>query len=227
MIRWRTRRRTTTTVRSPLVLCYHAVSPTWEHRLSIQPDLLLSQVRVLSLLRTVRVTFDDAFTSAGAVFPQLHGLGVSVQIFVCTGYALDGAPLAVAELEGDDPAELATMDWDALRVHAEQGVAIGSHTVSHPHLPRLSDIELLRELSDSKAEIEAQLGRACTELAYPYGEHDERVRAAARAAGYGWAFALWGGRRGDPYALPRLDLYRRHTPARALLMTTPLHRRVA
>lgn len=182
---------------------------------------------MLARFRRVRVAFDDAFRSAAAVFPQLHRLGVPVQIFVCTGYALDGAPLAIAELQGDDPAELATMDWDALRVHAEQGVAIGSHTVSHPHLPRLADTELLRELSDSKAEIEAHLGRACTELAYPYGEHDERVRAAARAAGYDSAFSLWDGRRGDPYALRRLDLYRRHTPVRALLMTTPLHRLVA
>ncbi len=212
---------------SPLVLCYHAVSQAWGHRLSIQPDLLLSQVRALSRLRTVRVTFDDAFSSAAAVFPHLHRLGVPVQIFVCTGYAHDGAPLAIPELQGDDPTELATMDWDALRAHAEEGVAIGSHTVSHPHLRTLSDTELRRELSDSKAEIEAQLGRACTELAYPYGEHDARVRAAARAAGYDSAFSLWGGRRGNPYAVRRLDLYRRHSPVRALLMTTPLHRLVA
>jgi peptidoglycan/xylan/chitin deacetylase (PgdA/CDA1 family) len=227
MIHCRTRRRTTTTVRRPLVVCYHAVSPTWEHRLSIHPDLLLRQVLLLARFRRVRVTFDDAFRSAARVFPALRDLGVPVQLFVCTGYARDGAHLAIGELRGDDPAELATMDWDALRVHAEEGVAIGSHTVSHAHLPRLSDAELRRELSDSKAEIEAHLGRACTDLAYPYGEHDGRVRAAARAAGYDSAYSLWRDRRGDPYARRRLDLYRRHGPVRALLMTTPLDRLVA
>jgi peptidoglycan/xylan/chitin deacetylase (PgdA/CDA1 family) len=184
-------------------------------------------VRALDRVWEVRATFDDAYRSAAGVLPALRELGVPSQLFVCTRYARDGAPLAIAELQGDEPAELATMDWDTLRLHAEEGVAIGSHTVSHPHLPRLSDTELRRELSDSKAEIEAQLGRACTELAYPYGEHNERVRAAARAAGYDCAFSLWGGRRGDPYAVRRLDLYRRHTPLRALLMTTPLHRLVA
>jgi peptidoglycan/xylan/chitin deacetylase (PgdA/CDA1 family) len=200
----------------PLVLCYHAVSPTWEHRLSIQPDLLLRQVRVLSRFRPVHVTFDDAFRSAATVFPALERLGVTVQIFVCTRYALVGAPLTIPELAGDDPEQLATMNWDELREQAARGSAIGSHAVSHPHLTTLSEDELRRELNESREEIEDRLGRPCDDLAYPYGEHDERVRAAARAAGYRRAYALRGSR-SDAYAAPRLDLYRRHTVPRTLL----------
>lgn len=209
---------------TPLVLCYHAVSPTWEHRLSIQPDLLLRQVRALMRFRRVRVTFDDAFRSAATVFPALERLGVPIQLFVCAGFARTGAPPAIPELEGDDAQELATMTWSELGSHAERGVDIGSHTIRHPHLVQLSDDELAHELRDSRAEIEEELGRRCPDLAYPYGEHDERVRRAARATGYERAFALWGGPKNDPYTLRRLDLYRRHTPARALLMGTPLHR---
>ena len=209
---------------APLVLCYHAVSPTWEHRLSIQPDLLLRQVRLLRRVRRVRVTFDDAFRSAAVVFPQLAQLGVPVQIFVCSAFARTGAPLTIPELEGDDERELATMTWDELRRHVGEGVEIGSHTVTHPHLPHLSEDELAHELESSKAEIEDELGRPCLDLAYPYGEHHERVRRAAEAAGYQRGYALWGGPKKDAYRLRRLDLYRRHTPARALLMTTPLHR---
>jgi peptidoglycan/xylan/chitin deacetylase (PgdA/CDA1 family) len=200
----------------PLVLCYHAVSPDWEHRLSIHPDLLLRQVRVLSRFRQVHVTFDDAFRSAATVFPDLERLGVPVQIFVCTRYALVGAPLTIPELAGDDPEQLATMNWDELREQAARGVAIGSHAVSHPHLTTLSEDDLRRELNESKEEIEDRLGRPCDDLAYPYGEHDERVRAAARAAGYRRAYALRGSR-SDAYAAPRLDLYRRHTVPRTVL----------
>ena len=206
----------TTGTRRSLVLCYHAVSPTWEHRLCMRPDLLVRQVRALSRFWQVHATFDDAFRSAAIVFPALERLGVSVQIFVCTRYARAGAPLSIPELAGDDPAQLATMSWDELREHADRGLRIGSHTVSHPHLTRVSDAELGRELDDSKGEIEAELGRPCRELAYPYGEQDERVRAAARRAGYERAYALRG-RKGDPYALPRVDLYRRHTVPRALI----------
>jgi len=200
----------------PLVLCYHAVSPTWDHRLAIQPDLLLRQIRVLSRFRPVHATFDDAFRSAPSIFPALELLGVPIQIFVCTSYARTGAPLTLPELAGDDPEQLATMDWDALLEHAHRGVAIGSHAVSHPHLTKLTGDELRRELNESKEEIEDRLGRPCEDLAYPYGEHDERVRAAARAAGYGRAYALRGSR-SDPYAAPRVDLYRRHTVPRTLL----------
>jgi peptidoglycan/xylan/chitin deacetylase (PgdA/CDA1 family) len=200
----------------PLILCYHAVSPNWEHRLAIQPDLLLRQVRALSRFRQVRVTFDDAFRSAAIVFPDLERLGVPVQIFVCTRYALVGAPLTIPELAGDDPEQLATMNWDELREQAARGIAIGSHAVSHPHLTTLSEDELRRELNESREEIEDRLGRPCEDLAYPYGEHDERVRAATRAAGYRRAYALRGSR-SDAYAAPRLDLYRRHTVPRTLL----------
>ena len=200
----------------PLVLCYHAVSPTWEHRLAIEPGLLLRQVRALSRFRPVQTTFDDAFRSAPSVFPALELLGVPIQIFVCTSYARTGAPLTLPELADDDPEQLATMDWDALLEHAHRGVAIGSHTVSHAHLTKLSADELRRELNESKEEIEDRLGRPCDDLAYPYGEHDERVRAAVRAAGYGRAYALRGSR-SDPYAAPRVDLYRRHTVPRTLL----------
>ena len=200
----------------PLVLCYHAVSPTWEHRLALQPDLLRRQVRFLSRFRQVHVTFDDAFRSAATVFPDLERLGVPVQIFVCTRYALVGAPLTIRELAGDDPEQLATMNWDELREQAARGIAIGSHAVSHPHLTTLSEDDLRRELNESKEEIEDRFGRSCEDLAYPYGEHDERVRAAARAAGYRRAYALRGSR-SDAYAAPRLDLYRRHTVPRTLL----------
>jgi peptidoglycan/xylan/chitin deacetylase (PgdA/CDA1 family) len=199
----------------PLVLCYHAVSPSWEHRLCIHPDLLLRQVRALSRFRQVHATFDDAFRSAATVFPALERLGVPVQIFVCTRYALVGAPLTIPELAGDEPEQLATMSWDELREHAARGIAIGSHAVSHPHLTSLSDDELHRELNESKQEIEDRLARPCEDLAYPYGEHDARVRTAARVAGYRRAYALRGSR-SDAYAAPRLDLYRRHTVPRTL-----------
>jgi peptidoglycan/xylan/chitin deacetylase (PgdA/CDA1 family) len=134
-----------------------------------------------------------------------------VQVFVCSANARDGAPLRIPELAGDDPRQLATLTWDEL-----QGVVVGSHGVTHAHLPRLSDEELRRELVESKQEIEDELRRPCPDFAYPYGEHDERVRAAVRAAGYERAYGLVDDGR-EPYALRRIDLYRRHSPYRALL----------
>jgi peptidoglycan/xylan/chitin deacetylase (PgdA/CDA1 family) len=199
-----------------VVLCYHAVSPSWAHRLSIHPELLVRQVRFLARFWRVRASFDDAFRSASSVFPELERMGVPVQIFVCSGYAREGASLTIAELAGDDAEELATMTWAELRAHSERGAQIGSHGVSHAHLTSLGDDELRRELIESKREIEEQLGTRCTDFAYPYGEHDARVRAAVRGARYEAGYALRERDR-DTYALPRIDLYRRHTPVRAAL----------
>ena len=173
-------------------------------------------MRLLARLRRVRASFDDAFRSAGSVFPRLEGMGVPVQIFVCSGYARDGGPLTIPELAADDPDRLATMTWDDLRSHAERGVRVGSHSVTHPHLTRLGNDELRREVTESKQQIEDELGRPCPDFAYPYGEHDERVRAATRAAGYERAYGLRERGR-DRFALRRVDLYRRHTPVRSLL----------
>jgi peptidoglycan/xylan/chitin deacetylase (PgdA/CDA1 family) len=201
-----------------VVLCYHAVSRDWDHRLSIHPELLVRQVKLLTRFWRVRASFDDAFRSAASVFPELARMRVPVQIFVCSGHAHEGAALTIPELAGDDAEELATMTWAELRAHSERGVQIGSHGVSHAHLPSLGDDELRREVTESKREIEDRLGRRCTDFAYPYGEHDARVRAAVRDARYAAGYALRGRTR-DTYAMPRIDLYRRHTPMRAALRT--------
>jgi peptidoglycan/xylan/chitin deacetylase (PgdA/CDA1 family) len=210
----------------PLVLCYHAVSERWEHELTLPAATIVAQVEVL-LARGYRpttaaetiggtgailhVTFDDAFTSVLNVLPALEGLGVPVTIFVCSDYARDGRPLDVSELASfaaELPDELATMDWDLVREVAERRVEIGSHTLTHAHLTRLADDELERELRESRAAIEAELGRRCHFFAYPYGEHDERVRAAARAAGYDAAFVVESGAEADAFAVPRVAVFR-------------------
>jgi peptidoglycan/xylan/chitin deacetylase (PgdA/CDA1 family) len=181
--------------------------------------------------RVLHVTFDDAFASVLHALPALERLGVPVTIFACSDYARDGRPLDVPELSRDAaslPDELATMDWDALRAIADRGVEIGSHTRTHPHLTWLSDDELELELRESRTALEKKLWRPCRFLAYPYGEEDGRVRAAAKAAGYEAAFALHSDERDvDPFALPRVALFRSdRNRLRAALKTTPTARRV-
>jgi peptidoglycan/xylan/chitin deacetylase (PgdA/CDA1 family) len=233
----------------PLTLCYHAVTDVWEHALSVAPKTLERQVRFLmrggrrpasaaevvagrgSLLH---VTFDDAYRSVASVLPALERLRVPVTVFACTAYSDEPRPLAIPELAADaaaHPDELTTMGWDELRALAERGVEIGSHTVSHAHLTRLTDEEIVRELRDSRARIQDELGRACRFLAYPFGEDDERVHAAARDAGYEGAFALGGSAfaadpaQPNPHALPRVGIYRRDGRVRVSLKTSPLTRR--
>jgi peptidoglycan/xylan/chitin deacetylase (PgdA/CDA1 family) len=225
-----------------LVLCYHAVSDTWPDALALAPKVLMGQVRALlrrgraagtaedalAGRRVFHVTFDDAYRELRRVLPELVQLRVPVTVFACSGYAEDGRPLDVPELTERTRAfedEVRTMTWEELRESASMGVDIGSHTVSHLHLTRLGDAELRRELEVSKERIEDELQRPCRFVAYPYGEHDDRVRAAAQAAGYEAAFAL-DSRSEDPYAVPRVDIYRDDDRFRFALKTSAAYRSI-
>jgi peptidoglycan/xylan/chitin deacetylase (PgdA/CDA1 family) len=174
------------------------------------------------------VTFDDAFRSVHVGLAILRRHGLPATVFACTDYADDGRPLDVPELEQDiarNPRELETMTWDELRAVAAGGVEVGSHTLTHAHLPSLSDLELERELNDSRLRLEDELGRPCRFLAYPYGEEDLRVRDAARAAGYDAAFALPGPSGPvNPFALRRVGVYLRDNRLRLRLKTSRLAR---
>ena len=225
-----------------LVLCYHAISETWPDDLAIPPEVVVGQMRkllrrglvpgtaedALAGRRIFHVTFDDAYREIRRVLADLKQLGLSVTVFACPAFADDGRPLDVPELSERTRAfqdEARTMNWEELRESAAMGVDIGSHTVSHPHLTRLGDSELKRELEVSKERIEDELRRPCRFFAYPYGEHDSRVRAAARTAGYEGAFALRA-RRGDSYALPRVDIYRADGQLRFALKTSVAYRSI-
>ena len=174
--------------------------------------------------RLLHVTFDDAYKSIAGPLDLLERLGVPATIFASTAFADEGRPLDVPELAEDAIAhrdELLTMDWDELRALAERGFEIGSHTVSHPHLPRLSEAEIDRELRESRARCEERLGRTCRFLAYPYGEHDARVKVLAERAGYDAAFTLHGTREAEGlYSIRRSHVYRGDSLLRATLKTS-------
>jgi peptidoglycan/xylan/chitin deacetylase (PgdA/CDA1 family) len=227
----------------PLVLCYHAVSARWNDPLAVDEETLRRQLRLLlwgglrpadgdavlaNRRRSFHITFDDAYRNIGSALPLLQELGVRGSIFVCTGLAHEGQAFHVPELEGrvgEAPDELLTMPWETLCDFAADGIEIGSHSVSHPHLTELSDGELRDELVDSREEIEARVGRPCRFLAYPYGDNDARVRSAARRAGYLAAYTLRAGWPGaDPFALPRVDIYRRDGLFRFLTKVSPVGR---
>ena len=225
----------------PLVLCYHAVSDTWEHLLSVRPRALERQLKLMRARgyaaapaadvlagrgRLFHVTFDDALRSVANALPILERLRVPGTVFACTAFAESGRALDVPELAREAaayPDELATMGWDELAELAERGIEVGSHTKTHAHLRELSDRELGAELRDSRERLEDVLRRSCRFLAFPYGEHDERVRAAARASGYDAAFALPGrSLPWDPFALPRIGIWRQTGLVRAFFKTSPV-----
>jgi peptidoglycan/xylan/chitin deacetylase (PgdA/CDA1 family) len=112
-------------------------------------------------------------------------------------------------LGGEHEDELRPMSWAETRQLADSGWEIGSHTASHPHLTEIDDGELARQLRESRTRCEENLDRPCTSIAYPYGDHDERVVAATGEAGYEAAATLPARTPPSPTPLawPRIGVY--------------------
>jgi peptidoglycan/xylan/chitin deacetylase (PgdA/CDA1 family) len=177
------------------------------------------------------LTFDDGFAdNACVVAPLLRRRGWTAQVFVLppavdAGRALDWPETRARRAA--HPRVMRSLDWHAAEAMADAGFDFGSHTNNHGHLPRLGDEELRQELLDSRRRIAERLGR-CDMLAYPFGEWDARVVAAAAAAGYRLAFTLPFGsqRRAGPLTIPRIAVDHRDDERRFALKLSPLGRTV-
>src|SRR6185312_8521484 len=75
------------------------------------------------------------------------------------------------------------------------------------------DLALHDEIRGSKVELEDLVGVPVTQFCYPYGDLDDRVVTATRAAGYAAATSTRRGRAvsgTDLWRLPRVQIARHH-----------------
>ena len=144
--------------------------------------------------RSICITFDDALQSAYVPIVEMMERNCKCTLFVISNYP--------------DDRSSKIMTWKQIKHLDSLNVEIGSHTLSHPHLPNLSNNELRKELYDSKAKIEDVLGKQVNTIAYPYGEFDRRVIDFAREAGYTSGFTtqhIYAYDEYRPYIIPRFE----------------------
>jgi len=116
---------------------------------------------------------------------------------------------AVPDLGPPGDSRMATEE--ELRAWIGDGMSVGSHTVTHPILTRLTPQALGHELADSRSQLEAMTGQPVDLLCYPngtVGDFDASVVEAARTAGYEAAVTTIGGQvtaESDLMALRRYD----------------------
>jgi len=191
-----------------LVLCYHSVNPSPGY-LSLSPELFDAHLEWLQHHCTVvalsdvvagrrrgrdphvAITFDDGYADNHLhALPALVARGMTATFFLTAGFLeRDQSVMArLAHTWRTPIEELAPLAWPQVEEMRSAGMSIGSHTWSHLNLARIDDAEAERELTRSKAVLEARLSAPVSAVAYPWGKlrrHvTERTFAAAGRAGY-------------------------------------------
>ena len=216
----------------PVMLMYHAVTPgkdapAWPWAVSMrqfrnQLDFLATEGYATPTMRelvatpaktwpgrTAVITFDDGYTDNLAACEELQKRGMRASWFIVSGSV--GQPPRWPE-DGRPANRL--LNADELREMQANGMEIGSHTVSHVRLTGLDEVQLMQELTYSRAALEDLLGNAVSSFAYPYGDWDARCAEAVRQAGYTAACTTrtgWALRDQTPYQLRRLTVFNTDT----------------
>ena len=211
-----------------LILTYHAVDLR-PSVISVSPDLFQQQMETLAHHKlegmslatamkhheqhgafpdnSVVLSFDDGYLDLmNNVYPVLRDLDFTATVFVASamiGMNASQAHYANADFDRD------LLGWDHLETLLESGFEVGSHTLSHPRLSKLSDSEAEYELGQSSRNLERRLQVPIDSFAYPYGDMNRGVKEAASRF-YKYACGTQLGRnpqKPDLLHLKRVDAY--------------------
>jgi len=218
------------------ILLYHHVSPdrdmtpaAFERQLSFLLERGYQSLSLEELLEIVHgakkarprafaVTFDDGYLDNWVyAFPVLEKLKVKAAFYLVTDYVESAGRRGPKDCRATrGPAERSAggfLSWEEARAMDASGlITWGSHTQTHRHWIRKNpypDVE--RELKESKALIERQMGRSCSHLSWPWGDFEKNWWPLLERAGYRSAVTTLAGANAagtPPYALKRMNVSR-------------------
>jgi peptidoglycan/xylan/chitin deacetylase (PgdA/CDA1 family) len=225
------------------ILLYHGVGPTSTRIdpgfLRVRPEAFRAQLRLLLAAGFEIVTvgefaersdgrkpppgimalsFDDGMDdNHSVVLPILREHGLRATVYVTTGLIGKPNPWMAPE----SGARMMTLD--ELRELAAAGFEIGAHTVSHPDLSRLGFDECLREMRESRDELERTLDVDVRTFAYPSCHYGPAAVEAVRAAGFTAAVTCQGFGSWSRYELRRSLVSAKDDTASFLVKLTGLY----
>jgi peptidoglycan/xylan/chitin deacetylase (PgdA/CDA1 family) len=220
----------------PRVLMYHMVSPhrpgAKYNKLRLPPARFARQIDHLARSgwtfvlasevasgaplprKSVCITFDDGFAdNLLAADPVLARHNARATLYLVGDLAdtrgwsskkkahhTDDELASEPKLTDDQVRELlATGRWE-----------LGGHTITHAHLPSISDEDARREIEHARDDFPARFGASPPTFAYPFGHFEQRHAAMVKHAGYVGAFTASPGidphPAPDPLAIPRIKV---------------------
>jgi peptidoglycan/xylan/chitin deacetylase (PgdA/CDA1 family) len=202
----------------PILMYHHIAAGAPGDSLSVSPDNFEKQMRYLdengySVLtleelaafldrnklrprHTVAITFDDGYEDN-----YIHAFKILRK------YNFPAAVFVSPDLVG----KKGYLNWRQIKEMSENGIAIGSHTLTHAYLPSLNSDQIMKELQISQKILAKKLNRPTFYLCYPVGGFSKAVQEIASSLGYRMAFSTNRGiiktrRNEDLLALRRIKI---------------------
>jgi peptidoglycan/xylan/chitin deacetylase (PgdA/CDA1 family) len=153
--------------------------------------------------KRVVITFDDGYLNVlRHALEPLREAGLTAIQFLPANLLGKRNEWDVSLGEAPEP----IMDVIQVREWISAGHDIGSHSMSHPYLTRLSNAQAREEICASRKKLEDLFGRRIEHFCYPYGDWNEPVSDLVQEAGYTTACTTRPGlnkQAESPFALKR------------------------
>ena len=170
--------------------------------------------------KPVIITSDDGYQSMYTyAFPLLKKYGYKMTVFLVTGYMGNSDTNRRMNDFDSSIANIPTrpmMIWSEVQAMSRYGCEFFSHSWSHVNFGDISLENAKRELSQSKSDIEIQLGKSCLFIAWPHDSFNSRVIASLPALGFRGAVRYGGGiedvRSINIYQIKRIPIYAETPP---------------
>ena len=208
----------------PVVLVYHSVGPAIPAaadplKLNVPSELFEWQMAQLAGRKApCLITFDDGYGGVYThAFPILRKYRLPAALFLSTTY-LDGK--GSFENNFAKPHCPSPLTWGQAKQMADQGMELGSHSLTHRNLAQLDDADLREEVRGSRERIQEATGHRVKAFSYPYGNAGSFTLATEKAikeAGYTRAYVNQMGADNstrEPFRIHRIRVYPTDTGSR-------------
>lgn len=153
---------------TPLPVSAASANAVEEYELDVLAGLM-KELPVYSVSREdkkIALTIDAAWEDDKTPFilDTLDKYGIKATFFLC-GFWVEEYP-------------------DMVKAISEKGHEIGNHSMTHPHMNKLSSAQIKSELEKFESLISGVIGRSTKLFRVPYGEYNDTVIKTLRESGY-------------------------------------------